>query len=125
MATTGELEEHKQQVKIQLDTRLKALIKIKKEHCRIAIKMSKKATNVTPQPQPFTIQQVSAEVYTAQIAMSWHKDIYIYYKECVALMYINIILYQIGRRKGIKRRKIKRDKVHGRKSKLEEMKKNH
>ena len=63
MATTGELEEHKQQVKIQLDTRLKALIKIKKEHCRIAIKMSKKATNVTPQPQPFTIQQVSAEVY--------------------------------------------------------------
>ena len=69
MATTGELEEHKQQVKIQLDIRLKALIKIKKEHCRIAIKMSKKATNVTPQPQPFTIQQVSAEVYTAQIAI--------------------------------------------------------
>ena len=64
-------------------------------------------------------------IYTAQIAMSWHKGIYIYYKECVALMYINIILYQIGRRKGIKRRKIKRDKVHGRKSKLEEMKKNH
>ena len=72
-----------------------------------------------------SLQQVSAEVYTAQIAMSWHKGIYIYYKECVALMYINIILYQIRRRKGIKRRKIKRDKVHGRKSKLEEMKKNH
>ena len=51
MDTTGELEDHKQQVKIQLDTRLKALIKIKKEHRMIAIKMSKKATNVTPQPQ--------------------------------------------------------------------------
>ena len=76
MDTTGELEEHKEQVKIQLDTRLKALIKIKKEHCRIAIKMSKKATNVTPQPQPFTTT-VSAEVYTAQINMSWHKGIYI------------------------------------------------
>ena len=41
MDTTGELEEHKQQVKIKLDTRLKALIKIKKEHCRIAIKKGK------------------------------------------------------------------------------------
>ena len=80
MATTGELEEHKQQVKIQLDTRLKALIKIKKEHCRIAIKMSKKATNATPQPQPFTIYNkfLQKYIYTAQIAMSWHKGIYIY-----------------------------------------------
>ena len=40
--------------------------------------------------------------------MSRYKGIY---KECVALIYINIVLYQIGRRKGIKRRKIKRDKV--------------
>ena len=32
-----------------------------------------------------SLQQVSAEVYTAQIAMSWHKGIY---NECVALIYI-------------------------------------
>ena len=83
MDTTGELEDHKQQVKIQLDTRLKALIKIKKEHrmqlrvhfdCMIAIKTSNKCHTTT---SILNSQQVSAEVYTAQIAMSWHKGIYI------------------------------------------------
>ena len=38
-----------------------------------------------------SLQQVSAEVYTAQIAMSWHKGIYIYYKECVAYQHNNNI----------------------------------
>ena len=111
MDTTGELEDHKQQVKIQLDTRLKALIKIKKEHCRIAIKMSKKATNVTQQPQSFTTAGFYRSIYIQHKLLCLGIKVYIYYKECVALIYINIILYQIGRRKGIKRRKIKRDKV--------------
>ena len=111
MDTTGELEEHKQQVKIQLDTRLKALTKIKKElHCRIAIIMSKKAINVTPQPQSFTTGFCRSACILHKLLCLGIK-VYIYYKECVALIYINIILYQIGRRKGIKRRKIKRDKV--------------
>ena len=63
MDITGELEDHKQQLKIQLDTRLKAKIKIKKEHCRIAIITSKKAINVTPQPQPFTTAGFCRSIY--------------------------------------------------------------
>ena len=95
MATTGELEDHKQQVKIQLDTRLKALIKIKKElHCRIAIKMSTKATNVTPQPQPFTTTCRFLQKYILHKLLCLGIKVY---KECVALIYINIIIIMSNR----------------------------